>query len=76
MPGQGSDSVDGFIRLHAKDGTVLAERWVSFMRDIKPVWADTHLYLLGIADMDENPWLLPANAVSSNIEHSFSGEDY
>ena len=60
MPGQSSDMVDGFIRLHDGDGTVLAERWVAFMRDIRPVWSDDRVYLLGIAEMDNNPWLLPA----------------
>jgi len=64
MPGQGSDTIDGFIRLHAHDGAVLAERWVTFMRDIKPVWADDRVYLLGVAEMDNDPWLLPSSATN------------
>jgi hypothetical protein len=37
MPGQGSDTIDGYVRLYRRDGTLLHERFVIFVRDVEPV---------------------------------------
>lgn len=62
MPGQSSDMVDGYIRLFAADGTLLQERFETFIRDIEPVWADSAVYLRGVEEMDNAPWLLPTSS--------------
>ena len=59
MPGQGSDTIDGYIRLYAADGTLIHERFETFIRDIRPVWDGRNVYLLGVAEMDTDPWILP-----------------
>ena len=59
MPGQGSDAIDGYIRLYDTDGRLLHERFGRFIRDVKPVWAGNKVYLMGIEEMDNDPWLLP-----------------
>ena len=59
MPGQGSDSADGYVRLFDHDGKLIAERFATFFRDVKPVWAPGKVYLMGVNDMDDHPWLLP-----------------
>ena len=59
MPGQGSDTIDGYIRLYTANGTLVHERFETFIRDIKPVWVERKVYLLGIAAMDNDPWILP-----------------
>jgi hypothetical protein len=61
-PGQGSDGASGYIRLFTKDGKMLKQRRQSFLRDIKPVWAREKVYLLGVAEMDNDPWILPASS--------------
>ena len=58
MPGQGSDAIDGYIRLYDTNGRLLAERFEFFIRDIEPVWAGDRVYLKGVAEMDADPWLL------------------
>jgi hypothetical protein len=62
MPGHGSDSVDGFIRLYDRNGHLIHERFVHFIRDIEPLWAERRVYLRGVADMDSDPWILPSPA--------------
>ncbi len=59
MPGQGSDAIDGYIRLFDKNGTLIHEHFETFIRDIQPVWAGKEVYLMGVAEMDNDPWLLP-----------------
>lgn len=61
-PGQGSDGVGGYLRLFTRDGRLLAERWAPFLRDIRPVWAGDRVFLLGIPEMDDDPWILPGPA--------------
>ncbi len=58
-PGHGSDAIDGYIRLYDKNGKLLHERFQTFIRDIKPAWAGNKVYLIGVAEMDTNPWILP-----------------
>jgi hypothetical protein len=58
MPGQGSDAIDGYIRLYDKDGHLLAEGFHTFIRDIEPVWGDGVVYLKGVPSMDGSPWRL------------------
>ncbi|MEW6737262.1 MAG: hypothetical protein AB1489_38610 [Acidobacteriota bacterium] len=62
MPGQGSDSINGYIRLYDAKGNLLYERFETFIRDITPVWADNRVYLLGVAEMDNDPWILPTSS--------------
>ena len=59
MPGQASDSIDGYIRLYDREGQLLYERFETFIRDIEPVWARDKVYLLGVDEMDNDPWILP-----------------
>lgn len=59
MPGQGSDMIDGYIRLYDQNDHMLYERFETFIRDIEPVWAGEKVFLMGVADMDNDPWILP-----------------
>ena len=59
MPGQGSDGVDGYIRLYDRNGKLLRERFEFFIRDVKPLWSEDKVYLRGVARMDAEPWVLP-----------------
>lgn len=61
-PGQGSDGVSGFLRLFTRDGRLLAERWAPFLRDVRPVWAGDRVFLLGIPELEDAPWILPGPA--------------
>ena len=60
--GAGSDAVDGYIRVYDKNGNLLHERYESFIRDIEPLWSGNKVYLVGVAAMDSNPWVLPTSA--------------
>lgn len=62
MPGQGSDSINGYIRLYDKDNNLINERFETFIRDIEPIWADDRVYLLGVEEMDNDPWVLPTSS--------------
>lgn len=62
MPGQGSDRIDGYIRLYDRSGRLLAERFTTMVRDVEPVWAGDAVYLMGVAEMDTSPWRLPTPA--------------
>lgn len=57
--GHGSDAAGGYVRLYRKDGVLLHERFVSFSRDVDPVWVGSKVYLRGVADMDRAPWTTP-----------------
>jgi len=59
MPGQGSDAIDGYIRLYDKNGKLIHERFEAFIRDVKPTWAGSKVYLMGVKEMDDDPWILP-----------------
>jgi len=61
-PGQGSDAIDGYIRLYDKNGRLIHETFQSFIRDTEPVWAGKEVYLMGVAEMDNHPWLLPTSS--------------
>jgi hypothetical protein len=62
LPGQGSDAVDGYIRLYDNKGTLIHERSESFIRDIEPLWSGNKVYLRGVTEMDNNPWILPSSS--------------
>lgn len=62
MPGQGSDAIDGYIRLYDRNGKLLGERFEFFIRDIDPLWAGNKVYLRGVPQMDAAPWILPHGA--------------
>ncbi len=62
MPGHGSDAIGGYIRLYDKNGKLLHERLQNFIRDIDPVWAGNKVYLRGVPEMDNAPWVLPGRA--------------
>ena len=62
MPGQGSDTIDGYVRLFDKNGKLIDEVFVTFIRDVEPVWVGNKVYLTGVAEMDDNPWILPASS--------------
>ncbi|NTV46104.1 MAG: hypothetical protein HGB11_06200 [Chlorobiales bacterium] len=59
MPGQGSDMIDGYIRLYDQNDQMICERFETFIRDIEPVWAGREVFLMGVDDMDNDPWILP-----------------
>jgi len=54
-PGQGSDAIDGFIRLYRSDGTLLQETYRNFLRGYEPRWSDDEAYFPG----DGPVWKLP-----------------
>lgn len=63
MPGQGSDAIEGYIRLFDKDGNLLDEIFITYLaRDIKPVWAEKKIYIIGVSELDDAPWILPSSA--------------
>jgi hypothetical protein len=62
MPGQGSDAIDGYIRLYDKNGELIHERFADFIRDVKPIWAENKVYLMGVEEMDNDPWILPTTS--------------
>jgi hypothetical protein len=62
MPGQGSDAIDVYIRLYDKNGKLIHERFAHFIRDVKPIWAGNKIYLMGVAEMDNDPWILPTTS--------------
>jgi len=62
MPGQGSDAIDGYIRLYDKNGKLIDERFADFIRDVEPIWAGNKVYLMGVEDMDDDPWVLPSTS--------------
>ena len=62
MPGQGSDAIDGYIRLYDKNGKLIHERFADFIRDVEPIWAGNKVYLMGVEDMDNDPWILPTTS--------------
>ena len=61
MPGQGSDGLGGYVRLFDQHDHLLAERFVSFSRDVEPIWDDRQVFLLDGVDEDP-PWPLPDSA--------------
>jgi hypothetical protein len=62
MPGHGSDAVSGYIRVYDRNGDLINERFVSFIRDVEPLWSGNKVYLRGVADMDADPWILPGTS--------------
>jgi hypothetical protein len=62
MPGQGSDAIDGYIRLYDKNGKLIDERFADFIRDVEPIWAGNKVYLMGVEEMDDDPWILPTTS--------------
>ena len=47
MPGNGSDNVDGFIRLRSKEGKLLDEAFVTFLYGTDAEWSDGVYYIYG-----------------------------
>jgi hypothetical protein len=62
MPGQGSDAINGYIRVYDKNGKLIHERFAEFIRDVEPIWAGNKVYLLGVEEMDNDPWILPSTS--------------
>ena len=62
MPGQGSDTINGYIRLYDKNGRLIHERFAVFIRDVEPIWAGNKVYLMGVEAMDDDPWILPTSS--------------
>ena len=62
MPGQGSDTINGYIRLYDKHGKLIHERFAVFIRDVRPLWAGNKVYLMGVEEMDNDPWILPTTS--------------
>ena len=62
MPGQGSDTINGYIRLYDKNGKLIHERFAVFIRDVEPIWAGNKVYLMGVEAMDDDPWILPTSS--------------
>ena len=58
-PGQGSDSLGGYVRLFSRGGELLHERFVPHSRDVRPVWSGRTVYLLGVPALENQPWTLP-----------------
>ena len=32
---------------------------IELIRDVRPIWAGNKVYLMGVEDMDDDPWILP-----------------
>jgi hypothetical protein len=62
MPGQGSDAIDGYIRIYNKNGRLIHERFERFIRDVVPLWDGNRVFLRGVAAMDNDPWILPSSS--------------
>ncbi|NTW48635.1 MAG: hypothetical protein HGB19_02655 [Chlorobiales bacterium] len=62
MPGQGSDMIDGYIRLYDQNDRMVYERFETFIRDVKPIWAGREVFLMGVEEMDNSPWILPQSS--------------
>ena len=63
MPGGGSDSIDGFIRLYDSKGNLLNEYFTVYLLGIKPTWLDNSLWLMGTSD--EITWPLQTQATKA-----------
>ena len=57
LPGHGSDNLGGYIRLYDAGDRLVGERFVSFSRDVVPVWDKRSVYLLGV-EMEVEPFVL------------------
>lgn len=60
MPGSGSDSISGYIRLYDASHHLLDETYISFSRDVRPIWNKREVYLMG--HDDDPPWILPRSS--------------
>ncbi len=60
--GHGSDGVNGYIRLYDRNGSLIHEKFESFIRDVDPLWTRNKVYLRGIPKMDADPWILPSSS--------------
>lgn len=47
MPGNGSGSIDGFIRLYDSNGNLLNEHFTKYLLGVEPTWLDDSLWLMG-----------------------------
>jgi len=55
-PGNGSDNVDGFVKLVDADGKVIAEKYIVGLKFCEPRWLDHEVIFLGDNDAG---WKLP-----------------
>lgn len=62
MPGQGSDEIDGYIRIYDKTDKLIHERFYSFIRDTEPIWSGNSVVLLGGGVTDDDVVVLPSSA--------------
>ena len=56
IPGQGSDGIDGFVRLKHKDGRLIAETFRTYLYGCEIAWDKESVHLFG-GDMVD--WKLP-----------------
>ena len=63
MPGGGSDSIDGFIRLYDSRGNLLNEYFTVYLLGIQPTWLDDSLWLMGTSD--EITWPLQTQSTKT-----------
>jgi len=50
------------MRVYDRNGDLMNERFVSFIRDVEPLWSGNKVYLRGVADTDADPWVLPGTS--------------
>ena len=62
MPGQGSDAIDGYIRIHDKNGKIIHERFYKFIRDTEAIWSGNKVILMSGGATEDNVLILPSSA--------------
>jgi len=60
-PGNGSDNIEGYVRLFDKEGNCLEEVFISYLvREMRPVWHGNKVY--AVSELDDKPWILPSSS--------------
>lgn len=59
MPGQGSDMIDGYIRVYDRQGILIKEQFHIFIRDIEPIWFENEVFFMGAENL--GVWKLPSS---------------
>lgn len=60
MPGNGSDNIDGYIRIYDKDGNLLYEKFYTYLVGHEVHWHRNTVFVMGSAD--DEIWTLPSSA--------------
>ena len=60
MPGNGSDNIDGYIRIFDKNGNCLYEKFYTYLVGKEVRWYKNQVYVMG--SDDDEIWTLPSNS--------------